>query len=903
MRACLTFALAASCAITWPQSGLTVDPGRSPGELRERADQAVRAFGRNAAALTRSHREALGLRGRFDPGAKFSLPTFIRTGLGAPLGRGVGDITLAFDASGPRAFPTAYRDLLQSVFDQAKPALNAVFGQPNVPGTVFVRNYDADIGDRDAVAGGYFIPNNGSGEMEIAFPIYNLDESAAVNFVHTLLLAYQGSTPYFFDAFEEGLVRAAAMKVVRTPGAMPATLDAGLMESIIESTYDVGPFYDWYNQKALAGPLFIAPNLRTTPLPPGGSTGGLYLLRYQMSGSAWQKVLAEYPGFIAEFNSRYYAQPGIASDVPALVALGQTVLNFLRPGDPTVEGLSFAEWFKRQAILQTQNAYGLKLLMQPTPVVSGLGGPDYGVFDIWVQYFETRANGDEILLSGTSFPIFWEDSFNRFSSSSQEDRMSIAGAFGSITPNFENLFGEPYRATVDIPVQDQIARAYLPAGAIATASSPLENDFYGTVVGGGFTGGSTGRVDIYAGPSLLAQAPVTRGAFGVRINQDAFLRGGAFIVKVMRITGQNQTEIMTRKVNKGPGALALDLRVDGDVTYLASLGKGINAFALPLDPFSVDVPGMLALAPGDVLAARYNAALARYDLFPEMEPFKEGHGYFVRMPAAATFPVQGRTSPGTPVAVALRPGWNMVGVPFNETAATSRVQVIKGTDLPKAFADALGVEIGTEFFRFLPGAPDPATGAPETGTMLPATSFQAGQMLFVRVFSPEGVTLLFSPTTSLRPGGREREAAATQPMTAGPRDWQVRLTLKSREGLRTIAAIGQSATATRAFDRREDSGLPTGLGGFQIWLDGPEALFRDVRNIAQPETFVLRMDGLEVGRSYTLQLERLFGPQRWVQIFDPRHNRTRTVSTSGTFDVTATGPSMSLRISVKGNGL
>lgn len=853
----------------------------------------------------RGAREKMAQIGRYDSRIPFSMPTFVRTDrINSPLDffpMGGGDITLVFDNSGPRAFPPEYRAFLQSVFDQAKPALNATFGSPAQSGNVFVRNYDADIGDRDAVAGGYFIPSNGSGQMEIAFPVYNQPEATAVNFIHTLLLAYQGQNPYTYDAFEEGLVRASTMKVVRTPGAMSVNLDPDLLDAALENLYDVGPWYDWYNQRGLSGPQFIAPNLKNAPLPPGGSTGGLYLLRYMMSGSAWQKVLAEHPGFIAAFNQGFYANPSIAGDITALVQLGQQTLDTLRPGDATIEGLSFSDWFKRQFILQTTLSAGTKLVLQPIPLDPQSGSDDYGVFDIWIHFFETRPNGDEILLSGTSFPIFWEPSFNRFSTSAQDDRVSIAGAFGDVAPNFPNQFNNPYRVAVDIPVQDQLTRVYLPAGAIATATNPTPNDFYGTVVGSGIGGSVTGRVQVFNGANLLAETPVRNSAFGTRINTSTFLGTRSLTVKLIKTVNGGDQEILSRRVNKGPGPLALDLRVNGDVVYNpgAGLPKGMSTFGVPLDPFSSDVPALLGLTPQTTLVARYNPAKARYDLFPDVEEFKQGHGYFIRLPAATPIAIEGRISLGTSMAVALRPGWNMISNPLLENVSTTQVRVIKGSDFPKAFAAALGNELGLDFFEFLPGPNDPSTGAPETGTMSAATSFQVGKAYFVRVLAPEGAVLLFEPQDT-----RSVQSFAAQQPQAGPNgaEWQVQMTLS--DGRTTAKSyIAQTTTATRGFDRREDSALPPGIGGLQLWSENGDLLYRDVRNLSQPETYRVRLDGLRRGFNHTVTFSRERGTIPQVTVYDPARRTRRQVNTQGgSYTFTAWSTSEVLEISVLGGG-
>ncbi len=280
-------ALGGSWSVALGQSGVVeVEVGieRNPERIASRGAAAVRDLAQKLARSTESARGALSRAGRYHPEIPLSFPTVVRfRSLGSPLQtfasqarppRSMGpeaDLNLVFDSSGPRVFPTQYKQLLIDTFNQAKSTLNTVFGQPSIGGDVYVRNFDADIGDRHAVTGGYFVPDNGAGEAEIRFPVYSSQEAASVNFVHCLLLAYLGPNSYAYDAFQEGLVRAAVMRVVRTAGALPVYLDSEVLGFVLENTYDVGPHYDGFNQRPLGGPSFIAPNLVSAPLPAGGS--------------------------------------------------------------------------------------------------------------------------------------------------------------------------------------------------------------------------------------------------------------------------------------------------------------------------------------------------------------------------------------------------------------------------------------------------------------------------------------------------------------------------------------------------------------------------------------------------------------------------------------------------------
>jgi hypothetical protein len=910
------FAILVACISLGQAQTLEVEIGgaRSPQDAMAASDHAVRQFNRNLVLLTKSQRTALQRAGRYNPKIPLSFPTTVwltsnGQRLGVPSrtsGRGGGAaLNLVFDASGPNAFDTEYRDFLIAVFNQAEPFLTALFGAPSIGGDVAVKNFESAIGDREYLTGGYYVPNS-PGTPEIRFPDYgevsggdSRAEVVAVNFIHALLLAYIGPNQYGFDAFNEGIVRAVTMRIARTPAALPAGLDTDLVEQVLTNSYDVEGFYDWYNQRALGGPKFIAPNLREVPLPDAGSVGGLYLLRYKMAGSAWIKALVEIPGFIASYNAGFYAQPGIANDVPALVALGQATLNNLRPGDPTIEGASFAEWFRRQFILETNLTRGPKLLVEPVPINSGLSGSDYGVFIIQANWFETLAGGNETLLSGTSYPILWEGNvtFNRtFPSTPDAERMDVAGGYGSVVPNITNLYNQPYRAAVDVPIQDQTQRVYLPVGAIATASNPTPKDFYGTIVGADLQAGDVLRLEVTVNGSEIPDVAVTRNAFGELLNTPSFLGNARLVVSVVRNRQGADTVLLTRKVNKGPGSLALDLRVEGEVSLNPNGGlpKGISALGFPVDPFLSLNGQVLNILENQVLAARYNSSKAKYDLYPDLEPFKIGHGYFVRMNAAQPgFMIEGRVHRNVEASTALKPGWNLIANPLLVAVPTNRIRVVKAADSPSFWADSAGVDIGTEFFEFVPGPPDPATGAPETGTMVAAAQFEPGKAYFVRVLAPEGVSLSFQPSTGQMPF-----QATSVPSPTG---WQVGLTLKYGRTQSAKAIIGQSTTATRSFDPREDSGMPPGFGaGFQIIVEDYEQLYRDIRPLAGGEVYSIKLQGLHPGRVHQINFTRLFGTAPPLQIRDSQGRSLGTMSAGSTFNYFARNSTEFIRIVVGG---
>lgn len=882
-----------------------------------RSDQAVQTLNRNLSILSRNQRDRLIRMGKTKAnipalypstvwlkanGQRLPSPTRDRiTRLSAPL-------NLVFDTSGPNSFPTAYRAFLQQIYTTTQPFLDALFGAPSVGGDVAVKNYDVEMGDREYVTGGYYAPNS-PGTPQIRFPEYFDDqrEVTAINFVHTLLLAYIGPNQYGFDAFNEGIVRAITMDIARTSQFRNGlTLDGDLIEAVLTQTYDVGGLYDWYNQRALGGNKFIAPNLRAVPLPSAGSVGGIYQIRYKMAGAAWQKALVDKAdkGFIRRFNEAFYAQPGIANNPTALAALGQTVLNTHYAGDATIEGLSFAEWMRRQYILETRDTRGQKLLIEPLPITSELSGSDYGPFIIQANWFETLAGGDEVLLSGTSYPILWEGNliFNRvFPSTPDSERMDIGGAYGAVAPNIPNInSGQPYRATVDVPVQDQIERVYLPVGAIATATMQTPRDFFGTITGANLQVGDTVRLKVTVNGAAIADIPIRNNAFGSLINTVAFSGNARIGIDVVRNRLGADTTLLSRKVNKGPGPLAVDLRVESEQDFapIGGLPKGISLVGFNINPFASLQGQILNLAENQVLAARYNSSKARYDLYPDLEPFKIGHGYFIRLDAAQpSFSYSGRNYRNVEATVAMKPGWNLVSAPLTETVPLSRVRVVKTSEFPQSWNEAV-LDVGSEFFEFVRGPNDPATGAPETGTLLPATQFEPGKAYFVRVLAPEGVTLVFRQDIATGSSPGRAPVTTSVPQTG----WKVSLTMRFGTKQRANVIIGQSTSATRSFDPREDSGMPPSFGnGFQLIVEDYESMYRDIRSLVAGEIYTIHLKGLTKGKNYPISFDTLFGKVPTLNLRDRSGKSLGSIRPGMTYTHYARGTEDYIQVVVGGN--
>lgn len=831
---------------------------RSTRAIDSAVDRAARLRVQRVAALTAPQR-AKTWRGE----APFTMPVRVELWAnGQPLPGGVGkragDITLEFATSGEDAFPTDVRTELQAIFNAVRPTLNALFGPPRQAGTVRVVNADLSLPDRQVVVGGIYVPNS-AGQRQIRFPIYSNREAAAINFVHCLLLAYQGQSPYGSDAFQEGLVRAIVARAARTSGTLPGYLPESI-EQVLFNTYEVGPFYDWYNQPALSARTFIAENLLKDPLPSGGSVGGLYLLRYRMSGSAWQKVLEEFPSFARELNARVEADPSLATDLARLITVGQEIISALQPTRPTVEGRSFADWLRRQWILQPVTTPGPKLLLQATPIFDGLSGPDFGVFNLEAHYFQTAVNGDEILLSGVAWPVFWDHTFtNRLSPSAQDERMDFAGAYASVGPNFTNdLGGQNYRVAADVGIGGMVARALLPVGAIARAGESKVNTLYGTVSGERLALGETLAVRVTI-PSGAQTVPVQNNAFGARVTLDGWTRSQRVVVDVLSVSGATVTgTLLTRVVNKGPGDLALDLRINEEVSLNYQIAQGLNHLGTPFQPFRPDLITELGITPANYLLARYNPSRARYELYPDTQPLGTGLGFFLQSPVERLIRVDG-LGVLIPTSVHLRPGWNQVTTPTNLVTGTNRIRVVKAADLPRTIEEAAGVDIGADIFEFVP-----SPGNPNAGSYQTVTSLRPGVAYWSRSLAPEGLTLLFAPS-STGPGKGFAAAPASKARDAAP---AFRTRFDLTVGARTVTAFAELRDgSTVGFDRRWDSDFPPSGGGLQVFVG--DRRYRDVRPVTNFTEFPVFLEGLTPGQPVSLRITQTDGRRRNVMMIDP----------------------------------
>lgn len=838
-----------------PQNVIVIDidrVGRSPEAMdrliRARVAQATRAQIQGARAQIRLYKQ-LGLLPEdyrlpilhtvvLRRNGELILPTRTRSD-------GLGNGSLSFQiVDGTDPFPPAYKALLQSVLNAAPTLVEAEYGKPARTLTIQVVNFDDDIGDRDAVVGGiYDVSNN-----RFLFPIYNSSEAAAVNLLNLVVRAFHADVAPFYDVWEEGFARAVTARIARGAAFRSlAGLNPAFIDQTLDNTYDARPYYDAWNQPTLGSPSFIAPSLRQLPIA-GGTTGGLWLVRYQMAGSVWLKVATEYPTFFREFNQRYYQSytPNLRGDSAALLNLAQQALAAISGNpNPTVEGVPLDQWVRRQHILDTSVTYGRKLHAQVFPYASGLQPDEQAVFTVFLTYFQTTRVGngwDEALLNGTCYPVYWDYNFNRLTLSPQYERVDIRVGTGAVVPSFVGSEAANQRLTVDFSVGTEGARIYYPSSKVQGMN--FRNNFFGVVFGL-----ENGTVEVQIGTETRS-APVTNGAFGMLFSDATLSRERIATLTFFNAQG---VQVGVWRANTGIGFHYVQAYLDPQAgSFNLSRPTGLHMISFPLRPFQTDMAQLLNIPSSQMRLAQWRQERFNYAYYPETPPPAPGVGYFLQLSSPINVTIQGEPAPNNrPFAIALQPGWNLVGVPFNQAVPLGSLQVVH------QFSSPVSWETATESI----GGEPPLVGSRvwtlgTLGTYVQATQLEPGRAYWIRVLRPEGVTLLVPP-----PVGGTSRSRASEPQPA----WAMELVLQSPVGGGVVTLGLDNAVRTRSHAYNHDAppALP-GMSAFGVQTENGNLLTQAVQPNTGRQEWTLQVAPAEPNREHTLSWRiPSHTPRRW----------------------------------------
>ncbi len=520
-----------------------------------------------------------------------------------------------------------------------------------------------------------------------------------------MLLAFRGPQLTAFDAWDNGHADAAALIVAWQVLGQPSSFDPLLYSGGV--SYSL-PNYDFLNRPQLSNKYFYSPNK-------GGTTASSYALtnvRYGMAQAAWLKVWVENPSFFARFNARYYASnPAVTGQSAAsLSAIAGSIA-------PTVEGLSWNDWLRRQYILDTSIHTGEHLFAWIHSFSSYAPDNLPSSFLAQLYHFSTDAQGNEHpLLGGGAVRAFDESGRDITSLSPQlraDSRLAFSGAgegvVSSAAPDQLNYVsfdptGQPDQARVTLRFQ---AGGAQDAGFYAhnvVGNTAQVNGFYGVI-----TGTSRGRFALQAN-SLSTTGAVERGAWLSASTYPA----GASVKALFRLTPSDgggfklfrrNTAWSFDQILNVPSGVGFVFETPPSSASITASWTVRNAnrwrlISVPVTPFESDEARALAIAPASLVLARPVPALrARADLsrgFPfgitsarnifypqssKLEPLGPGRAYWLKLSGDKTVTIRGgEPERAFPVEVALQAGWNAVGVPFELPFSLASLQVRVGQE-------------------------------------------------------------------------------------------------------------------------------------------------------------------------------------------------------------------------------
>lgn len=634
---------------------------------------------------------------------------------------GGGHLTFSVDSA---TWSDSDRTLLQKFISIAYPAIVKVYSEPAHTATIKIVRDDALI-DRDWFTGGVYEPT----KNQIRLPRYNSPKSLQRSLLHLMVHAFHGPAMFYNDSWEEGFARAAS--VIVGEDIDPKLAAAGLqrMDFITEggdAFYYLMPIYDLLNQPALGNNTFLT--TWTEDIADATARfGGMLIPRLGMSSTAWLKVHIEASRnrgeqFFARFNELYYVQwqmdNRLSGNIPKLKEIASNIV-------PTVEGLPFDDWYKRQYVLDTSVTIGKKLYAYVVPVVADSTSSDHSTIYVFLMHYITDRHGDEQPISGYCYPVYWNHLYDTdIWLGAQYEEIEVNDGEGYLAPTFTvGNAGGSQRIAMDFTMNDLTNRVFFPMALAGSTTS--ESSLYGVVAGG-----ASGTVICQVDSDPEKSITVKRGGFSTK---DQSAATGWSVIS-LDYTGDGRTA--RRYVNKGPGRYAVVIDdLDSVRTVSASFPKGWVMMSVPGTPLDVDHAVALNVNPGTLLLARWQPDILgayKYQMYPVVQPFQPGLGYWMRpknaFGANVTVKVEDQSAPWR---IGLMPGWNQIGCPFLAPVQVSLLQVETGNFDPISFNDARASGIVGPIFAY----------DTDSGAYIFPTTLHPWKGYWVRCYDPAGAVI------------------------------------------------------------------------------------------------------------------------------------------------------------------
>lgn len=798
-----------------PQSALIVDVKDSSdtAAVRRAVQERYTAYSNARDPIVKRELDFLTRRGRLKPGTQLDIADVVlvrRNGrLAAPKppppGRAPNELTFTIPTSGDGGWSAQAAAELAALRDALYPELKTILGPPGWSGNVTILNKDPRLGKVDSVIGALLVVDNTSGSVEIWFPSFSAFQTRFLALAQVMAQAFHAKQRVAWDAWEQGMGRAAALVCARDLQAIFTENGQAVTAAANALSFYYTPFYDLLNQPPLGNNTFTPPTKSNQDLDQNTLTtlAGMLVPRLQMSSTAWLKCFIENSGFFQNFNAAYYAayaqDATIANDTNRLRALAAAAV-------PSVEGMPFDDWFERQYVLDTSVTPGRKLYAYTQPTFpTGAQGDDSGAA-IFLVYYQTTTTGDELDRNGTANLVYWDYSFINRLFLPSFDIATITDGFGSVAPFFTNIGGNPadkMRVAIDIPVNKEYVRIYFPAGETGTEEAP--NDFSGVVVGA-----DTGNLSVvYRDGGGTIATTVQQGAFGA-VGAQGTVPNGFSRTTLTFTTPQNQTYTFQRNTafsNAYFIAPIFVLAVPPPAATLShAFAAGPQLISLPFRPFTSDLARVFGTNPNATLLAQWRQDLPtdnKYLYYPTLPLYQPGYGLWSNFAAAVNATnMQGeRTDNQQAISIAVPFGWTQIGPPYpdRDLNLDNDIEVQYLGDTPVTFAAAVtNGWIAPGVFGYTPdtGYHD-ITNANDT--TLPAKTLQSWHGYWVRVLVTEGVTLTYlNPSLSqqsraARRSGSKSDIGTRAATPTRERDsWRVPLFVRDAAGRTATATFGQS---------------------------------------------------------------------------------------------------------------
>jgi len=632
------------------------------------------------------------------------------------------------------------------------------------------------------------LPGNGI-TVELARQINNY------NLVRQILIAFHGRAIFSYDAWELGFADAAALVAMYQSMGSPANFEASRFGVYLLTVYD------FFNRPDLGNAYFFTGNDTSV------SSQGLGFYRIAMAQAAWLKVWVENPAFFRSFNEEYYRRLAASTTPLSAQALKQIAVGIV----PTVEDLGFADWYRRQYVLDTSVTVGEKLWIAVLPFTTAPADQGASVALTIAQYYKTLANGDEQFLSGSGRLLAFDekgiditdrtpDLVNDQVSFDEGELEKAVGFTALDTPN-------QARISLVLRVNAVESVGFFPYNVAGTDAAP--SGYFGAVVGA-----NTGQVTIQVTGSALTLPSLLRGAFKssqiypsrASVKTDFTVTPNAADGGAVRTVRRNSAWSFFNGKAQSFGVIleTPPANTAVPVNLASTAGNRLRMVSLPLFPMQSDEAAVFGLDPARLLMARYRPNLSpasfsasgvtygigddRHELYPNIsQPIAPGRGFWLKLPTNLSTTVRGGEPPRTtPYEVPLLGGWNQIGNPFRSPLAVNRLKVSLNNATPVVFSIAVGrgyVAPGIWRWKAEGGYERVDTGAAANQVLQPFEGY------YIFTTQPRGVKLAFDPTQlSTTTAARSVAEPLTVDKIAG--EWDVSLSATSGASRDTNNAFG-----------------------------------------------------------------------------------------------------------------